>query len=286
LTNNGSIVLTNGATTIDAPVVNQANELIRVAYGSATFSGNVTNSGTIAISQASVTFSKTFTDYGTVVTDTTGEAFSTLALQPTGLLIGGASVASLQMNGGAIATGAGALSLTGSLASTGAGSSISGNLNLGGTNRTFNVASGGGPVDLGVSATVSNGSITKTGAGTLLLSGSVAMAGFNANNGATQLAQSGSIGALSVAVGATFALTAHTGGAYNVLEISSLAISGFSNKPGTGSNAAKSFTADAGSAAPASPEDVPEPGVAGLLFTGLLGVLARRRAHRRPVSVS
>ena len=225
LTNNGSIVFTSGATTIDADVVNPANELVRVAYGSATFSGNVTNSGTFTISQATVTFSKTFTNYGTVLTNTTGQVFSTLSMASSGFLSGGATVGNLQMNGGSIATGPATLAMAGNIASTGSGASISGNLNLGGTNRVVNVASGGGSVDLSVSAAVSNGSITKTGVGTLLLSGSVTLAGLNANEGGTQLGRSGTIGALSIASSGTVSLTPNTG-TYKVIDTSALSISG------------------------------------------------------------
>ena len=52
------------------------------------------------------------------------------------------------------------------------------------------------------------------------------MAGLNANIGATQLTQSGSIGAVSVAAGATLSMAAHSGSSCNVLDASSLTLSG------------------------------------------------------------
>ena len=78
-----------------------------------------------------------------------------------------------------------------------------------------NIANGNGAVAL-----------TKEGAGTLVLSGSLNMAGLNANSGVTQLAQSGSIGAVNIASGATVTVAAHIGGTHNVLDTSSLAFSG------------------------------------------------------------
>ena len=68
--------------------------------------------------------------------------------------------------------------------------------------------------------------LTNSGSGTLILSGSLTIAGLNADGGVTQLNQSGSIGAVSVAAGATLSMAAHTGGIYNVLDISSLTLSG------------------------------------------------------------
>ena len=68
--------------------------------------------------------------------------------------------------------------------------------------------------------------LTNSGAGTLLLSGSLNMAGLNANGGITQLTQSGSIGAVSVAAGATLSMAAHSGSSCNGLDVSSLTLSG------------------------------------------------------------
>ena len=68
--------------------------------------------------------------------------------------------------------------------------------------------------------------LVKQGSGTLILSGSLSMAGLNASNGVTQLAQSGSIGAVTIADGASVVMAAHTGSTYNLLDVSSLTLSG------------------------------------------------------------
>lgn len=89
------------------------------------------------------------------------------------------TVDAVSLGGGTITTGAGTLT-AGNVSTTGTGglSSISGNLNLGGATRTYNVADETGfPADLIVFAVVSNGSLTKTGTGTLLLSGVNTFAG-------------------------------------------------------------------------------------------------------------
>jgi autotransporter-associated beta strand protein len=53
----------------------------------------------------------------------------------------------------------------------GTGSGLTGRVDLGGSNRTFNVADGTAANDLSISVPVLNGGLTKTGAGTLVLSG-------------------------------------------------------------------------------------------------------------------
>jgi len=147
--------------------------------------------------------------------------------------------------------------------------------------------------------------LTNSGAGAIILSGSLTMAGLNANGGVTQLTQSGSIGAVSVGTGATLSMAAHSGSNYNVLNVSSLTISGFSSSLASANSAASASAtytptaavsqmnagvltdtgisvaqAAAASAVPASPEAVPEPGLLGLLAAGALQLLGRRsRKH-------
>ena len=70
------------------------------------------------------------------------------------------------------------------------------------------------------------GVLAKSGSGTLTLAGSVNVGGLNADTGIVELAQSGSIGAVSVAAGATLSMAAHNGSTYNVLDTSSLTLSG------------------------------------------------------------
>jgi len=59
----------------------------------------------------------------------------------------------------------------------GSGAGLSGRVDLGGANRTLNVADGSAPNDLTVSVPVINGGLTKAGAGTLVLSGANTYAG-------------------------------------------------------------------------------------------------------------
>jgi|GEM_PF-4167335 len=85
------------------------------------------------------------------------------------------SIASLQMTAGTV-TGTGILTVNGNITSNASATSstIGGTLNLGGGNRTINVANGGAAFDLDISALIANGGIIKTGEGTLRLSGSAA----------------------------------------------------------------------------------------------------------------
>ena len=66
--------------------------------------------------------------------------------------------------------------------------------------------------------------LTKNGAGTLILSGSLAMAGFNASGGVTEIAQSGTIGLIAVSGSGTVALTANGANSAKVIDSSSLSI--------------------------------------------------------------
>ncbi|MBA4106627.1 MAG: hypothetical protein C0485_12790 [Pirellula sp.] len=59
----------------------------------------------------------------------------------------------------------------------GSGAGLSGRVDLGGANRTLNVADGTAGNDLAISVPVINGGLTKTGAGTLVLSGANTYAG-------------------------------------------------------------------------------------------------------------
>jgi fibronectin-binding autotransporter adhesin len=90
--------------------------------------------------------------------------------------LGGITLNSGVTSGANVTTGAGTLTLAGDVTltafGTGAtGATMTGNLNLGGVTRTFNVADGQAIADLTVSSIVSNGNVTKTGAGTLVFSG-------------------------------------------------------------------------------------------------------------------
>jgi len=208
------------------------------------------------------------------------------------------NAAALGSASGALAVNGGTLDLYGNSASVGLLSGSAGalitNTVAGTSTLTSSIASGtstyAGEIADGAGAVVLN----QAGSGTVILSGSVMMTGLNANLGSVQLAQSGSIGAINVAAGATVALTAHSGSTYNVLNTSSLAIAGFSSAvssfnhasvntyaPTASSSAMVTQPVVATSAAePASPEAVPEPGVLGLLLTAAIGLLGRRTGRK------
>ena len=132
------------------------------------------------------------------------------------------------LGSGALTVNAGTLDLHGFSTGIGALSGSSGSLitnSVSGTaTLTIGMASGtsiyAGNIVNGAGSIV----LTNSGAGTLILSGLLSMAGLNANNGITQLAQSGSIGAVSIASGAALSMPAHSGSTYNVLDTNSLSI--------------------------------------------------------------
>jgi autotransporter-associated beta strand protein len=83
------------------------------------------------------------------------------------------TINTLALNGGRATTGTGTLTLTNALNFQGSGttSMLSGNLNLNGGVRSFNIDDGAQPTDVDVSAVISNGGVTKNGGGTILFSG-------------------------------------------------------------------------------------------------------------------
>ena len=84
------------------------------------------------------------------------------------------TIDALAMTGGSVTTGGGTLTLGNDITGNASTSSatISGNLNLGASTRTFTIADGTADPDMTISAIVSNGGLTKGGDGTLRLSGS------------------------------------------------------------------------------------------------------------------
>ncbi|QDU27939.1 Hemolysin, chromosomal [Anatilimnocola aggregata] len=111
-----------------------------------------------------------------------------------------------------ISTGTGTLTLNGNLsynintAYTGTGGLISGNLDLGGGTRTFNIGQATPAIDFTISAAISNGSLTKTGLGTLALTGTNTYEGTTTISAGT-LSVTGSLSNstdVSVALGATY----------------------------------------------------------------------------------
>ncbi len=96
---------------------------------------------------------------------------------------GALTIGTLGMTAGSIATGTGSLTLGGAVTGNASANSatISGNLNLGGTTRTFTIADGGAAEDMAISANISNGGLTKAGTGLLALSGANTYTGFTTN---------------------------------------------------------------------------------------------------------
>ena len=79
--------------------------------------------------------------------------------------------------------------------------------------------------------------VTKSGGGTLVLSGSTAIAGLNADEGTTRIAASITLNSLQVGTSGTVALATHTGSAWNVIDTSSLAFSGITGSLDAGNSA-------------------------------------------------
>jgi len=309
----------SGATTINGGT-------LQIGAGGTTGAINsasaITDNATLAFNRSNTLtqgtdFAATISGSGNVIQAGAG----TTVLSGSNSYGGGTTVSSgtLQVgNANALGTGGltvngGALDLHGNSVSvptfSGTGGAVT-NTVSGTSTLTTAVASGtatyAGNITGGTGAVV----LTNSGAGTVILSGSLTMAGLNANAGVTQLTQSGSIRAVSVATGATVALAANTNGNRMVLDVSSLAISGFTSSfamddsligvgavytqaaAGQGPNAgvltdkgiAVARTADAtGDPAPVSPEAVPEPGTLGLLLAGASAMLGLRRKAKRSI---
>ena len=173
-------------------MANVGGGLIKNGSGTLTLSGSSTYSG------------------GTTLSNGLLQVGNANALGTGGLIVNGGS---LDLNGNSVSvtafSGAG-----GSVTNSGSGTSMLTTVIASGTSTyAGNIANGTGEVAL-----------TKSGSGTLVLSGSLTMAGLNANGGVTQLKQSGSMSAVSIDAGATVVLAAHSGGALNVLDVSSLSI--------------------------------------------------------------
>ena len=96
--------------------------------------------------------------------------------------------------------------------------------------RNLVIVSGTGTIDTQANTNTVNGAVSgagvlaKSGGGTLILSGSVAIGGLTVNNGALQLGQSGTVGALSISASGTLAMTANNVNSAKVLDTSALSI--------------------------------------------------------------
>ena len=91
LTNDGSMTITGGTTTVNGNLTNSAGHQVTVAYNPAIFTGNVTNDGTFKATSTTVTFAGGFTDNGAYISDPATTSVTNLTVGPTGYLAGGVS---------------------------------------------------------------------------------------------------------------------------------------------------------------------------------------------------
>jgi len=295
---------------------------IMVFSGNNTYTGSTTvNAGTLQIGNGGTTGSlgsgtSAVTDNAALVFNRSDSITVSNVISGTGTLTQAGS-GTLTLSGSNSYTGGTTVnSGTLSLASDAALGAVSGTvtLNNGGTlatsgsvafdaRRKFAVSGGTATLDTQGNTDTINGALSgagvlaKSGTGTLILAGSVQMAGLNANAGLTQLARSGSIAALSVASGATLSIAANTSGTRAVLSVSSLSIGGTIsalamppsaapaqlNADTLGGKASTALLASAAQSAlePVAPEAVPEPGALGLLLAGASALLGLRRKAKR-----
>jgi hypothetical protein len=99
----------------------------------------------------------------------------------------------LTLVGGTVGTGLGTLTLTGdvTVAASATTASMSGNLDLGGTQRNFNIAAGAASPSLSIAATISDGEIIKQGPGSLYLSAATTVLPYQITNGPANWGQTG-----------------------------------------------------------------------------------------------
>ena len=119
------------------------------------------------------------------------------------------------------------MDLSGTSATTGALGGAGGTItnSVSGTSTLTTTIASGTSTYAGTIADGAGGVVlTNSGAGTLILSGSLTMSGLNANNGDTQLTQSGSIGAISISAAGNLELTANGVNSAKVLQTNSLSL--------------------------------------------------------------
>ncbi len=85
------------------------------------------------------------------------------------------TILDLNVNGGQLTTGAGVLTITGTVTNGFGLQTLGGNIGLGGATRTFNVINGAAGDDLIINGSIQNGGVTKTGIGQLVFAGALVL---------------------------------------------------------------------------------------------------------------
>ena len=89
LSNEGSITLSGGQTTVNGDVTNQSGRTIEVAYTPALFTGDIVNEGTFKTTDTTVVFSGSFTNNGSYISDPSSNYYTDLSVGSSGYLQGG-----------------------------------------------------------------------------------------------------------------------------------------------------------------------------------------------------
>ena len=203
----GSLSPTSTITNNGTLVFNHSNTLTQGTH----FAASIGGSGQVIQSGSGTTILNTANSYsgGTTVNKGT-------------LQVGNASA----LGSGGLTVNNGVLDLHGNSVSVtefgGTGGKVT-NLTSGSSNLTANVngtSTYAGAIVDGAGSVA----LTMSGTGTLVLSGSIRAAGLNANGGSVQIAQSGSIGAISIGAAGKLELAANNVNTAKVLDTSSLTI--------------------------------------------------------------
>jgi len=88
LGNAGTFVLSGGTTTWNNDINNLAGGSFQITNANATFTGAVTNDGTVKTTSAAVTWEGTFTNNGAYLSDPSTQTFSDLVVGSAGYLVG------------------------------------------------------------------------------------------------------------------------------------------------------------------------------------------------------
>ena len=160
--------ITGGSLTINYDPTYRANDNVNVLHAgpiSAQFSGAVTlgGSGSLNVHTLQVDSTRTFTVNG-----------GNLTANKINLMPHASTPAKILLSGDLNFT---PLANAAAVIGNGTGAGLAGRVDLGGANRTINVANGSAANDLTISVPVINGGLTKTGGGTLVLSGANTFAG-------------------------------------------------------------------------------------------------------------